>query len=247
MMTPDTTDRTKEKQDFLLDTIAWDIQHYDLDILLGPEFLFVFNDRPYPKEKKQALIDRLIEISTLRDVLIVPGTVIWEDEKYFYNDAPVIYNGKLIAEYYKHLGAGTLLRNTVKEGNKSLYEGKDTCLFTWRKYRVGLEICADNGLLQDYLDKNKIPYPDLYLLPSYGFTFKGLSISASGKGLTDGGTIEGVPETALDPPVKKGGYGFNVDGGHRSARVSKNKGDGEFEQIKEVRRDESFSLFEIWL
>lgn len=144
------------------------VNKYNLDIFLGPEWLFVPKQRLYSESEKENMVNELLSGTKERSTLIIPGTIMWEDEKYYYNSAPVISGGELLGEYYKILSGGTHGRAHARHCEKTWYGGKGPGLYTWRDYAIGVEICADHGLLKEKLDKNEDPLLDLYFLSSCG-------------------------------------------------------------------------------
>ena len=206
-----------------------------MDIFLGPEWLFLPEERIYSKKEKEEIIDDIAEKTRDRDTLIIPGTIMWEDEEFFYNTSPLISKGRLIGETYK-LGNGGSKDAAITDrgckkkwhmdkflGNSPYQEvnfrKEHKGLFEWKGYRLGMEICCDKGYILDIRE----PHVDLYFLVSCG------------RGLEDGiGYL----------PIELGGYGLCSDGFKKSSkqRVKRMK-EGESENIPYKVKD-SKQVFE---
>lgn len=184
-------------QEGLLEEIIESIREHELDIFLGPEWLFLPKDRLYTKEEKYAISSKLADISKERNTLIIPGSIMWFDEKHFYNTSPIIAEGRVLGEYHKHSDCGSSLR-ADKRGYGHLgyrYGNKfERCL--WRGYNLGVEICADRGELASFLKtRPDEPLLDLYFLVSCG------------------------PYLPNDVPVKNLRYGLCSNGGNLKTEV----------------------------
>lgn len=169
------------------------VHDYELDILLGPEWLFLPETRLYQKEEKEGIIKELAEKTKTRDTLIIPGSILWEDDTFFYNTAPIISQGNLIGEQHKWTDGGSKTKASFRNCSKPKYKDleKKPDAFKWRNYRAGVEICSDMGRLLNSLEESCQPFLDLYFLVS------------------DGCMITSYPK---DMPVKDFGYGLNSDG-----------------------------------
>lgn len=183
----------KVPQGRLVSDIADYVNDNELDILLGPEWLFMPETRLYSKKEKEGIIEELAEKTKTRDTLIIPGSIMWEDDTFFYNTAPIISQGKLIGEQHKYTDGGSKTKATFRNCSKPKYRDLEKKLdaFKWRNYRVGVEICSDMGKLLNSLEESCKPFLDLYFLVS------------------DGCMITSYPK---DMPVKDFGYGLNSDG-----------------------------------
>lgn len=182
-----------EDHNGLLEEMKICIEKHNLDILLGPEWLFLYKDRLYPKEGKNGLLAKIAEISKGRDTLIIPGTVMWFAGMGFYNTAPVISNGQILGEYNKKEDGGS--SNIAKRRQckrKEFRPGKEDGLYKWKDYNIGIEICADAGILWHHLSFQKRPLLDFYFLPSCGhYCCKNtLPIKTGGYALTADGNKE---------------------------------------------------------
>jgi len=177
-------------QEGLLEEIIESIHEQDLDIFLGPEWLFIPKDRLYTKEEKDIISSKLAAASKEKNTLIIPGSIMWFDKNLFYNTSPIIAEGKVLGEYHKHFDCGS----TFKAKNrgcidKEYFKGHSFERHKWREYRMSIEICADQGELARFLGtRPQEPLLDLYFLVSCG------------------------PYLRLDIPVKNLGYGLCSNG-----------------------------------
>lgn len=213
------------KQDELVEMIGEYISKHNLDIFMGPEWLFVPKNRLYQREEKDDLVSKLVKTTEGRNMLSVPGTMMLEDERYCYNTAPVIADGKLLDEYKKRTDGGSISLAEEKGCKKKYRRGENDGLHPWRGYKIGIEICADHGHLKDSLDREGRPYPDLYMLTSCGLTIGSYS-----------------------SPVRIGGYALNSDGYYKVSGVSKReKIDNKdcLRDIEPVGKDKDLNLYEL--
>ncbi len=208
----------KTQQGRLVSDIADYVHEYELDILLGPEWLFMPETRLYSKKEKEDIIQGLAEKTKTRDTLIIPGSIMWEDDKFFYNTAPIISKGKLIGEQHKWTDGGSKMKACFRNCSKPKYKDFDNPrdIFKWRKYRIGVEICADMGGLQNHLETLGLPFLDLYFLVS------------------DGVLITGYKQ---DIPLRLNGYGLNSDGEGLAIVLKKEKGRFDMPDHKKELKD----------
>lgn len=186
-------------QEGLLEEIIESIHKYNLDIFLGPEWLFLPKDRIYTKEEKETIISRLADTSKGRNTLIIPGSIMWFDENIFYNSSPIIAEGRVLGEYYKHLDCGSSFR-AYRRGytDKEYFRGNGFERHKWGGLNISLEICADRGELARFLKtRPDEPLLDLYFLVSCG------------------------PYLPKDIPVKNLGYGLCSNGDNLKTEVLK--------------------------
>ncbi|HII15907.1 MAG TPA: hypothetical protein HA362_06360 [Nanoarchaeota archaeon] len=117
------------------------------DILVGPEFLFYNpwrghkDSTPYSEYKKRKLCKELA--AKTGGMLLIPGTFIWKRGLFVFNSAPVIFDGKVQHEYFKHEdgGSGVIAENHSLHYAPGAEEG---LVFQWKGLSIGLEICADH-------------------------------------------------------------------------------------------------------
>ena len=191
-------------QEGLVERIGEHISKHNLNIFVGPEFLFMPKDRLYSKQEKDAIIQRLAEFTKDKEILLIPGTIMWEDEESFYNTAPVIANGKILGEYHKQTD-GHSIKHAKKRGvTKEYHMGDRFGMYDWGDLKVGVEVCADYGNLRAEQPEGI----DLYIIPSAGFDY----------GPFGGVMREG--DELRSPPISKRGYIFNADGRRGTSIVS---------------------------
>lgn len=197
----------------LVKKIGEHIDKHQLNIFVGPEFLFE-RESPYTENEKNQIIQSLIEYSKGKNVLIVPGTIMWEGEDKIYNTAPVIANGKLLGEYNKQTAPHETRKGRAL-GLGGQYEGFPS-MYKWNNMNVGVEICSDaaedNLQLKSYLDKHQMEYPDLYILPACGYVLSGFEPKQM------------IFDIISHPPIKEGGYGINSDGYYNLGTVTQRQG-----------------------
>jgi len=189
-------------QNSLVKDIAHYVNDYKLDVFLGPEWIFMPPKRVYTASEKNKIIQKLSQKINNKNALIIPGSIMWEDEKLFYNTSPLISKGGLIGEYHKHQDGGDVLHASFRNCRKKMYSRISHKVFKWKGYRVGVEICADQGELGGFLEDTDKPLLDLYFLVSCGAY------------LSTGWA-----------PLKNGGYGLNSDGDDYCSRVIQRKED----------------------
>lgn len=204
----DTSDGCAQKG--LVQEIVNCVHKYDLDIFLGPEWLLLPKENRglYSEQEKEEIIGQLAEKAKDRSTLIVPGTIMWYDDDFFYNTTPLISKGKLLGEHHKHEDGGDVIQAHEKKCDKKMYQQWEKGLFRWKDYAVGIEICADAGKLKRFLNDNKLPFPDLYFLVSCGVAFSSNNV-----------------------PIKYRGYGFYSDGCDTISKVLRRDNDQDFSYI----------------
>jgi hypothetical protein len=149
--------------------------HNVLGVFLGPEWYFKKTPEPYTVGERDAILDRLVDISgAYPKLLIVPGTIVFRDEEQgeLGNFAPVFYAGALVTMQSKFGNLGDTLgygdsksdeshiakihggtredASTVTEFNfeYGAYRDKhksESRFFQIDNVRVSLEICGDHG------------------------------------------------------------------------------------------------------
>jgi len=141
-----------------------------LDILVGPEWLFMPKEKLYSKSEKDSLVEEIANTTKDYNSLIMPGSIMWEDDSYFYNTAPVITKGKILGEYHKYFDGGSSTYAIDRGCKKLKYEKKQQGIYPWQDYKLGVEICADGGLLYCRLPEEERQSFDFYCLISSGST-----------------------------------------------------------------------------
>jgi hypothetical protein len=138
-------------------------------ILVGPECFF--GTIPVNGYGRWWSIDEaLLRLSRrCRNVLIVPGSMLWRMRGYGGNVCPIYYDGSKKRDIYKVRAAGGLdgnvnLGGPVEWRNRSFWRRqpgaarvqagrRPSQVFNWENYRVGVEVCNDSrtGILFDQL------------------------------------------------------------------------------------------------
>jgi len=219
-------DETYQKN--LVDNIVNIIFKYDLDIFLGPEWLFLPKDRLYSKSEKEDIIDELADKTKSRDTLIIPGSMMWYDDKFFYNTAPVISGGKLIKESHKHSDGGSADLADKRDCFKQMYMKPNSCLFNWRGNKSGVEICSDLGHLNEVLKRSNPSSIPEYFLDLYFFVSCGKSLSPS------------------EMPVKRFRYALISDGNVPCAKVLQKEASSLFGVIQPKEEAGRIKIYELY-
>lgn len=151
--------------DKIIQTLAEQAKSQELDILLCPEWLFLHKEI-FTKEEKESLVREIAQLTSSIDCLIIPGTIVWQENGKVRNSAPVLYKGKVIKEYVKHRDGGD--RDIAKSIKLEAEFGTEIGTnFKWEGLNIGLEICADHGCISD---NPKIKNLDLQVIISCGMS-----------------------------------------------------------------------------
>jgi len=210
------------KQDGLVDDLTYFIKEYELDVFLGPEWLFMPKDSLYTEQGKKKLVDELISKTKNTKALILPGSILWEDDNFFYNSIPVIHQGKMIGEYFKRIDGGTEEAAKERHSKRKRYAGKKNYgLYNWSGYDMGVEICADHGILYTFLGYESKPFLDLYFVAACGIA---------------------VYDSAS--PLKNKGYCLFADGKLPKAEAYQ-KQDKEFNKIDHKKTSANLVMYEL--
>lgn len=173
------------------------------DIIIAPEFTYNFSSKVMNEKEKNVYVEEIRKATEGKDVLVFPGTFIWQDDEegYAHNSAPVIYDGEVLIEYFKRTDGGS---STQPDKYKIKWIGGDKRgVFEWKGKKAGIEICLDYEKRR-LKEVDKIYDLDFYFLISCGTTLKSKYL-----------------------PVKKGGYGINCNGGlFTSTRIIKKEFSG---------------------
>jgi len=65
-----------------------------LDILTGPEWMLMPIGKIYSKEQKEEVIKEIIQKTKTTNSLVLPGTIMWHENRLVYNTTPII-NGRM--------------------------------------------------------------------------------------------------------------------------------------------------------
>lgn len=202
-------------KDVLINKIVSFVNVYELDIFLGPEWLFLpkkSEKRLYSESEKDEILGEIAEKTKDTESLIIPGSIMWEDKKFYYNAAPLISEGMIIGEAYKDGDGGTsgIARKSGKKQfrpwtpktEEDLLDRTKDGIFKWREYDVGVEICCDHG----HIRKLKVYDLDLYFLVSCG---------------------QDIMKGSL--PIRQGGYALCSEGSRKVSQVYQRKNVKKFE------------------
>ncbi len=134
-------------------------------LLLGPEWSYF--PKPFPgkllteKEKDNFLRDIREATKGKRDLIVAPGTFVWQREKKLYNTCFVINNGEIVFAYDKRNNGGdvAIAQRHGLEWQPGILPGE----FSLNGLLIGIETCIDEDYLLYQEQKN-----DFILLPSCG-------------------------------------------------------------------------------
>ncbi len=158
-------------------------------IITAAEYSFFPYSGPLYESEVQAYLGALKEASCWGDILIIPGTFVWQKEGNLFNTCFALYQGEVIHQHHK-MSDGGEVRIAGHYGLTANF-GTTKGLFDWEGLKLGIEICAESGLLGKFGIRNR----DLLILTSCGLPasyFLKESMEA----------------------VRDFGYGIMVDGGH---------------------------------
>ena len=190
----------REKEDMVdLDSIIQQAaKDIDAHILVAPEYSYDVGNRNTLRyaimtaEEKERYVKRMLRVAP--DKLLIPGTFVWKREGFLYNSAFLLYGGEIIGEYGKMVDGGEI----VKAYNSRLtwQRGKHLGLFTWEKLHLGIEICADTGILamKEIIDR------DILFLIACGVQNPGLKcLRTGGVGFVNDGYLPVVSAHCITP------------------------------------------------
>lgn len=158
-----------------IERIEETINQYNPDLIVAPEYFMNNERRIYTREEKEGLVKRIADVSGGR--LIVPGTILWQEDGLMRNTAVAVSEGKVLAEHDKSTNGGDTLIAQIY-GLSVLYGKCNACMFQWRDLDVGLEICVEHGL---ELLKEKGKKVDLQIVPAHGGVLRKESICLKNK------------------------------------------------------------------
>lgn len=185
----ETSDRGSDTQTILTSLVNGCNQRRH-DLIVAPEYSFFPCSGPLKESEVQAYLDTLKEAGRHNRTLVIPGTFVWQKEGKLFNTCFVLYQGEVIHEHHKNIDGG-------ETGIASQYGlvaewGTTDSLFGWEGLKLGIEICAESGLLWGSGIRNL----DLLVLSSCGLDEDFLT--ASIKAVGDQGY--GIIVDGLRPP-----------------------------------------------
>jgi len=144
----------------------------ECDIVAGPEWLFLPQDRLHDTSEKDNLISRLCDATKGQTKLVLPGTIFWHDGYYAYNTCPIVANGELVGEYHKHYNGGD--KNIVINENLRRGEKREERFHQSRNYfqstrRTVNDVFPELNNLHWKAGEEK----------AYNFTWEGLNVGAA--------------------------------------------------------------------
>lgn len=152
------------------------IDLYTPDLIVAPEYFLNNEKRIYTRQEKEGLVQRIADISG--DRLIVPGTILWQEDGLMRNTAVAVSEGKVLAEHDKSIdGKDGIIAESYK---LSPFYGKwETCMFKWNGLKVSLEICAEH---MEGLQRKEGKKPNIQIVPAYGADMDSSTMHVKNKG-----------------------------------------------------------------
>ncbi|MDP7079719.1 MAG: hypothetical protein QF415_07510 [Candidatus Undinarchaeales archaeon] len=148
----------------------------DVDVLVAPEYFFL-PGRPLSPKEKDELVSGMAARTKGKDLLLLPGTYVWQDKEHVHNTLPIIHDGKVVRDYGKMFDGGEA--DIALAYGREFASGSEDGAFTYKGLDMGVEICADHyqehawgavrnpGCLQAEVDDEGL---DLQLVVSSGIT-----------------------------------------------------------------------------
>lgn len=159
-----------------LEKIAETIEMHNPDLIVAPEYFMNNEKRIYTRQEKDELVQKVADIA--EDRLVVPGTVLWQEDGLMRNTAVAVSNGKVLAEHDKSIdGKDGVLAESY--GLSPFYGKLEACMFKWKGLKVSLEICAEH---MEALQKKKGRKPNLQIVPAYGAYMDNSTMLVKNKG-----------------------------------------------------------------
>ena len=159
-----------------LDEIVEAANTHNPDILIAPEFFF-YNGKPYSEMEKNNAIKFIQGMVKKKDMLILPGTIVWQKDGYLRNSCPVIAKGD-VKEYCKATDGGDS-DVALKHGCIFLPGKENGKVIEWKGKKIGIEICADHDGKKLKARKKQL---DMHIVIAAGMTLHPESIAAKNKG-----------------------------------------------------------------
>lgn len=113
--------------DYFKGAIKEMVEYAGHDIIIAPEYCFLSKGMPMAEKQKNEILDDIREASKGRDVLVLPGTVVWKNvSKEMRNTSYAIYDGEIIFEYDKRVDGGEK-EHAFVNGLKPKFGKKNGC------------------------------------------------------------------------------------------------------------------------
>lgn len=139
------------------------ISQHNPDLIVAPEYFMNNERRIYTREEKDTLVQRIADVSG--DRLIIPGTILWQENGEMRNTLFAVSDGKALAEHDKSVDGGDKLIAQCYGINEVHYGEWKACAFPWKGFDVSLEICMEHG---DKLLKETGEHADLQIVAGHG-------------------------------------------------------------------------------
>ncbi|MFA5887390.1 MAG: hypothetical protein WC852_01630 [Candidatus Nanoarchaeia archaeon] len=160
-----------------LDDLVNAANTHNPDILIAPEFFF-YDGTPYTETEKNNALKCIQGMVIKKDMLILPGTIVWQKDGLMRNSCPIIAEGEVKAEYFKATDGGDS-DVALKHGCIYLPGKENGRVINWKGKEIGIEICADHEGKK--LKSRKKPL-DMHIVIAAGKTLHPDSIAAKNKG-----------------------------------------------------------------
>lgn len=210
-------DPTPPKRQELKEKIRNYLKDPELDILVAPEYFFYFG-KPCTREEFENDLEELVDMSSGKHTLLMPGTFMWDDGNgNVYNTLPIICDGNVILNYDKRTNGGE--REILDDRfNKTYAPGVKPGRFECKNLRMGVELCSDHSYAT--LRNEGTDDLDLQLLVAAGkgLNWKKLALKEEGYLLRCDGY---QPETEVWRKNKPGGGHWQKNGDWSKVRPSK--------------------------
>ena len=162
------------KVDSINDVILQLASSGQYDVLVGPEYSFLRSEGPLSELEKDTYLEGMKQATAGKDMLLIPGTIVWKKDGKMYNTAYVVHNGNVFYEYHKMTDGGSSF--IAEKHGLSLHRGEVPGIFEWGNLKLSLEICSDGssvyaaGVKAGLFEKD-IRDKDLQILVSAGTFF----------------------------------------------------------------------------
>lgn len=115
-------------------------------VVVAPEYSFLSKNGPISEVTKDKYVEVFRKASE-GGKFIIPGTFVWKQDGNMFNTAYVFYDGKVLFNYNKNIDGGEL--SIANKHSLTPIYGRSPGIFNWVNLKVGIEICADSGVLSD--------------------------------------------------------------------------------------------------
>ncbi len=161
-------------------------------MVVAPEYSFFPATGPLSEFEYRDYLKKLHAITKGSSALVIPGTLMWKKKGHLHNSTSIFSDGELVYEYHKMRDGGESCIAT-RFGLIPHY-GEAIGLFSWNGLKVGIEVCADYGMLA----VNGVRDCDVLFFISCGIYYPAV------------------------PCVRKGGYAIVTDGAWMVYDIIKN-------------------------